>query len=179
LEDKLLAEKMIRHTLRYREEIGEKEALQYYEENPSRFQVPQKVRARQIVVASEEEAIQILNLLKKGDNFEKLAMKKSLGPEKVEGGDLGYFSQGEKPSEFDYVFTMEVGAISEMIKSPYGYHIFKLEEKIEPRQVPFEEAKARIFEDLRQKKGEEEYQRWLKGLKGRAKVKVNKKWLRS
>jgi peptidyl-prolyl cis-trans isomerase C len=179
LEDKLLAEKMIRHTLRYREEIGEKEALQYYEENPSRFQVPQKVRARQIVVASEEEAIQILNLLKKGDNFEKLAMKKSLGPEKVEGGDLGYFSQGEKPSEFDYVFTMEVGAISEMIKSPYGYHIFKLEEKIEPRQVPFEEAKARIFEDLRQKKGEEEYQRWLKGLKGKAKVKVNKKWLRS
>jgi peptidyl-prolyl cis-trans isomerase C len=179
LEDKLLAEKMIRHTLLYRGEISENEALRYYEEHPSVFQVPEKVRARQIVVTSEEEAIQILNLLKKGENFEKLAMKKSLGPEKVEGGDLGYFSQGEKPSEFDYVFTMEVGAISEMIKSPYGYHIFKLEEKTESRQIPFEEAKARIFEDLRQKKGEEEYQRWLKGLKGKAKVKVNKKWLRS
>jgi parvulin-like peptidyl-prolyl isomerase len=74
---------------------------------------------------------------------------------------------------------MEVGEISEIIKSPYGFHIFKLEEKIEPRQIPFEEAKARVIQDLRQKKGEEEYQRWFKGLKGKAKVKVNKKWLRS
>jgi peptidyl-prolyl cis-trans isomerase C len=179
LEEKLLAEKMIRNALYYRGEINEKEALAYYEEYLSSFQVHEKVRARQIVVASEEEAIQILKLLKRGENFEKLAMKRSLGPEKVEGGDLGYFSQGERPSEFDRVFTMEVGEISEIIKSPYGFHIFKLEEKIEPRQIPFEEAKARVIQDLRQKKGEEEYQRWFKGLKGKAKVKVNKKWLRS
>ena len=179
LEEKLLAEKMIRNALYYRGEIDEKEALQYYESYPSLFQIPQRVRARQIVVASEEEAIQILNQLKKGENFEKLAMKKSLGPEKVEGGDLGYFSQGERPSEFDHVFTMEVGTISEVIKSPYGYHVFKLEDKIEPRQIPFEEAKSGIFQELRQKKGEEEYQRWLKGLKGKAKVKINRKWLRS
>jgi peptidyl-prolyl cis-trans isomerase C len=179
LEEKLLAEKMIRNALYYRGEIDEKEVLRYYESSPSLFQVPQKVRARQIVVASEEEAIQILNQLKKGENFEKLAMKKSLGPEKVEGGDLGYFSQGERPSEFDHVFTMEVGTISEVIKSPYGYHVFKLEDKTEPRQIPFEEAKSGIFQELRQKKGEEEYQRWLKGLKGKAKVKINRKWLRS
>jgi peptidyl-prolyl cis-trans isomerase C len=179
LEEKLLAEKMIRNALYYRGEINEKEVLAYYEEHLSSFQVPEKVRARQIVVASEEESIQILKLLKRGENFEKLAMKRSLGPEKVEGGDLGYFSRGEKPSEFDHVFNMEIGEISEMIKSPYGFHIFKLEEKIEPRQIPFEEAKARVIQDLRQKKGEEEYQRWFKGLKGKAKVKVNKKWLRS
>ena len=66
-----------------------------------------------------------------------------------------------------------------MIKSPYGYHIFKLEEKIEPRQIPFEEAKSGILQELRQKKGEEYYQNWFKNLKGKAKVKVNKKWLSS
>jgi parvulin-like peptidyl-prolyl isomerase len=137
------------------------------------------VRARQIVVADGEEAIQILKRLKKGENFEKVAMEKSLGPEKVQGGDLGYFSQGEKPTEFDRVFSMEVGAISEVIKSPYGYHIFKLEERIEPRQIRFEEAKAGILQELGQKKGEENYQKWFKGLKGKAEVKVNKKWLRS
>ncbi len=179
LEEKLLAEKMIRHALHYRGEIDEKLVLQYYEEHPAVFQIPQKVRARQIVVISEEEAIQILNQLKKGENFEKLATKKSLGPEKVNGGDLGYFGKGERPAEFDRVFDMEVGAISEVIKSPYGFHIFKLEEKIEPRQISFEEAKAGILQELRQKKGEEEYQRWLKGLKGKANVKINKKWLRS
>jgi parvulin-like peptidyl-prolyl isomerase len=179
LEEKLLAEKMIRHALYYRGEIDEKEALQYYENHLSKFQISEKVRARQIVVASEEEAIQLLNQLKKGENFEKLAMKKSLGPEKVEGGDLGYFSKGERPAEFEQVFSLEVGENSGVIRSPYGYHIFKLEEKIASRQVPFEEAKSGILQELRQKKGEEEYQRWFKGLKGKANIKINKKWLRS
>jgi peptidyl-prolyl cis-trans isomerase C len=179
LEEKLLAEKVIRSAFHSQEKIDEKEALQYYDEHPSSFQLGQKVRARQIVVADGEEAIQILKRLKKGENFEKVAMEKSLGPEKVQGGDLGYFSQGEKPTEFDHVFSMEVGAISEVIKSPYGYHIFKLEERIEPRQIRFEEAKAGILQELGQKKGEENYQKWFKGLKGKAKVKVNKKWLRS
>ena len=134
---------------------------------------------RQIVVADGEEAIQILKRLKKGRALRRWPREKSLGSEKGQGGDLGYFGQGEKPAEFDHVFSMEVGAISEVIKSPYGYHIFKLEEKIEPRQIPFGEAKAGILQELRQKKGEEKYQRWLKGLKGKARVKINKKWLRS
>ena len=178
LEEKLLAEKVIRSTFHAQEKIDEKEALQYYEDHRPSFQIDQKVRARQIVVADGEEAIQILKRLKKGETFEKVAREKSLGPEKVQGGDLGYFSPGEKPTEFNHVFNMEVGAISEVIKSPYGYHIFKLEEKIEPRQVPFGEAKLGILQALGQKKGEENYQKWFKGLKGKAKVKINKKWLR-
>jgi peptidyl-prolyl cis-trans isomerase C len=179
VEEKLLAEKLIRSAHHYRGEIEEKGAREYYETHRSLFQLPMKVRARQIVVADGEEAIQILKRLKKGEGFEKVAMAKSLGPERVHGGDLGYFSQGERPTEFDHVFAMEVGAISEVIKSPYGYHIFKLEEKIEPRLIPFEEAKGGILQELRKKKEEEEYQKWLKGLKGKAKVKINNKWLRS
>ena len=179
LQEKLLAEKVVRSTFHSREKIDEKEALQYYENHRSSFQIGQKVRVRQIVVADGEDAIQILKRLKRGENFEKVAMEKSLGPEKVQGGDLGYFSQGERPAEFDHVFNMEAGTISEVIKSPYGYHIFKLEEKIESRQIPFEEAKLGILQELGQKKGEENYQKWFKGLKGKTKVKINKKWLRS
>ena len=178
LGERLLAEKVIRSTFHSQEKIDEKEALQYYEDHRSSFQSDQKVRARQIVVADGEEAIQILKRLKKGEKFEKVAMQKSLGPEKIEGGDLGYFSPGERPTEFNYVFGMEVGAISEVVKSPYGYHIFKLEKKIEPRQIPFGEAKSGILQELGQKKGEENYQKWFNGLKGKAKVKINKKWLR-
>lgn len=178
LEEKLLAEKAIRGTFHAQEKIDEKEALQYYEDHRSSFQIDQKVRARQIVVADGEEAIQILKRLKRGEPFEKVAKEKSLGPEKLEGGNLGYFSRGEKPAEFDHVFDMEVGAVSEVIKSPYGYHIFKLEEKAEPRQIPFEEAKLGILRALGQKKGEENYQKWFKDLKDKAKVRINKKWLR-
>jgi peptidyl-prolyl cis-trans isomerase C len=179
LEEKLLAEKMIRSALHYRGEIDEKGALQYYETHRTSFQIGPKVRTRQIVVSDGEEAIQILKRLRKGESFEKIATAKSLGPEKVQGGDLGYFGQGEKPAEFDRVFTMEVGTLSEVIKSPYGYHIFKVEERIEAREIPFEEAKVGILQKLRQKKGEEEYQKWLKGLKTKAVVKINKKWLAS
>jgi parvulin-like peptidyl-prolyl isomerase len=74
---------------------------------------------------------------------------------------------------------MEVGEISDVIVSPYGYHIFKLEEKVEPREIPFQEAKAKILQELAQKKGEEEYQKWLKGVKAKAKIKINIKWFRS
>jgi len=179
LEEKLLAEKVIRSVFHSQAKVDEKDALRYYEEHRSLFQIGHKVRVRQIVVADGEEAIQILKRLKKGEQFEKVAAEKSIGPEKTQGGDLGYFGQGEKPSEFDCVFGMEVGAISEVIKSPYGYHIFKLEEKIEPRQIPFAEAESGILQDLAQKRGEENYQKWLKGLKGKARVKINKKWLRS
>ncbi len=179
LEEKLLAEKMIRNHIGYQGEIEEAEVRKYYETHRSLFQIPQRVRARQIVVADGEEAIQILKRLKKGESFEKLAREKSLGPERVMGGDLGYFSKGDRPSEFDPLFSMEVGAISEVIKSPYGYHIFKLEEKSEPREINFEEARQAIVKELRKKRGEEEFQRWLNGLKGRAKIRINKKWLKS
>jgi parvulin-like peptidyl-prolyl isomerase len=179
LEEKLLAERMMRRTRRIQGTIDEKEALQYYESHRSSFALKARVRARQIVVADGEEALQILRRLKKGESFAKLAAEKSLGPEKANGGDLGYFSEGERPAEFDQVFRMEAGQISEVIWSPYGYHIFKVEEKVEARQVSFEEAKAGILEDLGKSKGEQEYQRWLKELKNRAKVKINKKLLRS
>lgn len=177
LEEKLLAEKVMRSAMHIPEKIDEKEALQYYKEHRSSFQLGRKVKARQIVLADGEDAIQTLKRLKKGENFEKVAMEKSLGPEKVRGGDLGYFTQGEKPAEFDHVFDMEVGTISGVIKSPYGYHLFKLEEKFEAREIPFEEARTEILQQLGQKKGEENYQNWLKGLKGKARVKINKRWL--
>jgi len=179
LEEELLAEKMIRHARRFQGKVEEKETLQYYEANLPTFQVKQRVRARQIVVADGQEALQILKRLRKGEKFEKVAMEKSMGPEKVNGGDLGFFSPGERPPEFDLVFSMEVGTISEVIKSPYGYHIFKLEEKIDPREIPFEEAKAGILQELWRKKGEDAYQGWLKGLREKAKVQINKKLLRS
>lgn len=179
LEEKLLAEKMIRHAQRFHGKIEEAEARKYYESHRSLFQIPRKVRVRQIVVSDGEEALQILKRLKKGESFEKLAMSKSLGPEKVRGGDLGYFSEGEKPSEFNRAFSMEVGEISEVIKSPYGYHIFKLEEKVEAREIAFEEAKSAIFKELEKKKGEEAFQQWFNDLKKKAKIKVDRAWLKS
>ena len=179
LEEKLLAEKMIHTALRSRGKIDDRQVFQYYEEHRSSFQIKEQVRVRHIIVTDGEEAIQLLKRLRKGEKFEKLAKEKSVGPEKVNGGDLGTFGRGERPPEFDPVFSMEVGTISEVIKSPYGYHIFKVEEKIEARQIPFEEAKTEVYHQLEQRRGEEEYKRWLKELRAKTTVKINQKLLRS
>lgn len=179
VEEKLLAEKMIRSATDYNGEVDEKEALKFYEENRSYFQIPEMVRVRQIVVPDGQEAIQILKRLKRGESFEKLAREKSIGPEKENGGDLGYFSKGERPSEFDHVFEMEVGKISDIIKTPYGYHIFKLEEKIEPREIPYKEAKSKIIQAIAKKKGEENFRQWLQDLRQKARIKINQDWLNS
>lgn len=179
LEEKLLAEKMIRHAHRFHGKIEEEEARNYYESHRSLFQIPRKVRVRQIVVSDGEEALQILKQLKKGESFEKLAMSKSIGPEKVRGGDLGYFTEGEKPVEFNRAFSMKVGEISEVVKSPYGYHIFKLEDRIEAQEISFEEAKSVIYKELEKKKGEEAFQQWFNDLKKKSKIKINRTWLKS
>ncbi len=179
LEEKLLAEKMIRHAQRFHGKIEEEEARKYYETHRSLFQIPQKVRVRQIVVSDGEEALQILKQLKKGESFEKIAMSKSIGPEKVRGGDLGYFSEGEKPLEFNRAFSMRVGEISEVVKSPYGYHIFKLEDKIEAQEISFEEAKSAIYKELEKRKGEEAFQQWFNDLKKKSKIRINRSWLKS
>lgn len=179
LEENLLAEKVARNARYYRGRIEEKSAREFYEANRSLFQLPRRVKVRQIVVADGNEAIQIQKRLKKGESFEKLAQEKSLGLEKSRGGDLGYFSEGEMPVEFDHVFSMETGAISEVIKSPYGYHLFKVDEKAESREISFEEAKKSILERLEREKGEEGYQRWLKDLREKSKVKINRRWFNS
>lgn len=179
LKEKLLAEKMIRHAQRFHGKIEEEEARKYYESHRSLFQIPRKVRVRQIVVSDGEEALQILKQLKKGESFEKLAMSKSIGPEKVRGGDLGFFSEGEKPLEFNRVFSMRVGEISEVVKSLYGYHIFKLEDKIEPHEISFDEAKSAIYKELEKKKGEEAFQQWFNDLKKKSKIRINRTWLKS
>ncbi len=179
LEEKLLAEKLARNHRPYAQKIDEKEIQKFYETHRSLFRLPRKVRARQIVVADGNEALELQKRLRKGERFEKLAQEKSIGPERIRGGDLGYFSKGERPAEFDHIFTMEVGTISEVIKSPYGYHIFKLEEVVESKELSYEEAKHAILQRLEQEKGEEEYQTWLKQLKEKATIKINKKWLRS
>jgi len=179
IEEKLLAEKMIRSASSYQGDVDEREALKFYEDHRAYFQIPEMVRVRQIVVADGEEAIQILKRLKRGESFEKLAKEKSIGLERDIGGDLGYFSRGERPSEFDHVFEMEVGRISEVIKTPYGYHIFKLEEKIEPREIPFNEVRTKIIQTIIKRKGEERFQEWLKKLKAKSHIKINKEWLNS
>jgi parvulin-like peptidyl-prolyl isomerase len=177
LTEKLLAEKVIRTVSQFNSPIDDKLVRQYYEEHLKEYSFPEQVRARQIVVATEDEAIKILRSLRKGEDFEKLAKEESMMPERLYGGDLGFFAHGEMPEPFDEVFSLKVGEVSKVIKSHYGYHIFKVEEKAEAKVRDFDEVKDEIAHKIRKEKSDQIYYEWLSGLRARARIRINKQLL--
>jgi len=93
----------------------------------SRFDIPGfTMRALHILVATEDEANEIKKLLDQGADFRQLARERSKGPNAAKGGDLGVITKGDLLPVLDKaISSLNVGAVSDVIKSPLGYHIFK------------------------------------------------------
>lgn len=175
LEQSLLIEKLARQVVYPDVTVSAEEVAAYYEDNKADFDRPEQVRARQIVVASQEEGERILGLLQGGEAFETVAQQHSLSPDSDHGGDLGFFSRGEMPREFEQVvFTLPIGQISDLVKTEYGYHIFLVEERREAVRLTLNQVKDEIREELRAEKEELAYQQWLVDMRGRSKIEV--KW---
>ncbi len=148
------------------------QARAYYKEHAADYKLPERVRARMIVVADLEEARKIRATLTPA-NFAEVAREKSLSPEKVRGGDLGFFARGQMPQEFeDVVFKLRPGQISRVVKTDYGYHIFLLEEKKKAGEQSYSEVSDRIKETIRQDSQDALFSDWMKSLKLNAKIKV-------
>ncbi len=109
----------------------------------------EEVHARHILLATEDDAKAVIEELEGGADFEALAKEKSTGPSAPQGGDLGYFKQGQMVPEFgDAAFAMEVGATSaEPVQTQFGFHVIKVEDKrtVEPS---FEESEPQIRQDV-------------------------------
>ena len=85
-----------------------------------------KVRVSHILVQKQSQAIDLLNKIKAGEDFSKLAKENSLCPSRKRGGDLGYFGKGQMVKEFEQAaFNLEIGQISEPVRTQFGYHIIK------------------------------------------------------
>jgi len=85
-----------------------------------------KIHCAHILVKTEQEAREILEQLKKGVSFSKLAAEKSLCPSKKRGGDLGTFGRGRMVREFEIVaFALKKGEVSQPVKTQFGWHIIK------------------------------------------------------
>lgn len=116
-----------------------------YEEATKQITGEQEVHARHILVESEDEAKAIKAELDKGADFAELAKKKSKDPGASDGGDLGFFTKEQMVPEFSAVaFAMEPGKISDPVKSQFGWHIIKVEEKRSRKAPEFEQVKAQI-----------------------------------
>jgi parvulin-like peptidyl-prolyl isomerase len=169
----MMIDRLVAREVNRRITVASSDVRRYYQANAREFEKPEQVRVRQIVVATEQEAHKMLDLLQAGTDFSTLAREKSTAPEAEHGGDLGYFAMGEMPAEFNVVFGLPIGGISGIVKSPYGFHIFKLETKRHAGRVSLDAVTKEIAEKLRRKKEDQRYKQWLTELRSRTKFEVN------
>jgi len=169
--EKLLIDKLIQQEIDSVIHVSEDDIREHYEANRGDFQQPLMVRARQIVVATEEEADSLRTRIGRGEDFEELAKLHSLSPDAANGGDLGTFAKGQMPEQFDdIVFRYRVGRVSKVVQSPYGYHLFKVEEKFRPRTLSMEEVQDTIKATIFQRRQEAFFKEWMESLKSEAKI---------
>jgi peptidyl-prolyl cis-trans isomerase C len=105
----------------------------------------EEVHARHILVETEDEAKAVEEELKKGADFAELAKKKSKDPGASDGGDLGFFTKDQMVPEFSTVaFALEPGKVSDPVKSQFGWHVIKVEEKRKRKAPDFDQVKSQI-----------------------------------
>ena len=105
----------------------------------------EEVHARHILVETEDDAKAVEEELKKGADFAELAKKKSKDPGASDRGDLGFFTKDQMVPEFSSVaFSLEPGKISDPVKSQFGWHVIKVEEKRKRKAPDFDQVKGQI-----------------------------------
>lgn len=178
LREGLMIRKYLRDHVYARVAVTDEEIDAYLEANPEELSSPQRVRALQILVKTEDEAKQVLREVQRGLAFEDAAMKYSLSPEGRNGGDLGYFSRGEMPAVFDEAcFNLRPGSLSGVVSSDYGFHIFKVVDREEGGVRPMETVREEVEQRLRAQKENEAQAAELQELREAAEIVIHEKVL--
>ncbi|QXM07446.1 peptidylprolyl isomerase [Crassaminicella indica] len=159
--------------------VDEAEIKEYYEKNPEQFTTGDSVRAKHILVKDEEKAKEILKEIQDGKNFEEAAAEYSECPSKEKGGDLGYFQKGQMVPEFEKVaFELEVGAMGELVKTQFGYHIIKVEDKKAASTMPFDQVKGQLEQYILRNKQNEKFKSYTDQLRGKYEITSNEELLK-
>jgi hypothetical protein len=134
--------------------VDDAEVRAYYDEHKKDFLLPERVEVSQILVATEQKAVAVLHRVEGAPEaeFRKAAREESSGPEAFKGGFMGVYKRGDLPYDMEKViFALDVGKVSQVVESSYGYHIFRLDERFGPQLQLLNEAgpaiRARLLED--------------------------------
>lgn len=155
--------------VREAKQVASDQALKkYYDEQIGQLKPVEEVRARHILVEGEEDAKKIAARLKGGEDFAKIAKEASKDPGSgAEGGDLGFFTKDRMVPEFaEAAFAMKPGEISQPVKSQFGWHVIKVEERRMKPLPTFDQVKDRIAQALAAKAQTD----YLQGLRAAAKI---------
>lgn len=191
LRKKLLAQKLLEKEIIELTKVSEEDVKKFYEENKDTYKVPEQINAAHILIRVKEGATEkedkealakaesLLKKIKEGGDFSQLAKENSDCPSKEKGGELGFFSRGQMVPEFeDAAFKLQVGEVSGIVKTKFGYHIIKVLDKKEPGQKDFAEVKEEIEQKLTKEKQKSTFDNYTKDLKAKAKITINEELLK-
>jgi peptidyl-prolyl cis-trans isomerase C len=170
--------------------VTDADAKKYYEDNPARFEEPEKVRASHILLmttdpttkaeltedqkaAKRKQMEGILKRARAGEDFAKLAKEYSEDPGSKDKGGEYTFPRGQMVPEFEAAaFSLGTNQVSDIITTRFGYHIIKLSEKIPARKVEFAKAESDIKEGLTQQALQKQFPEYIAKLKKEAGVEI-------
>jgi parvulin-like peptidyl-prolyl isomerase len=153
-------------------EVTEGEVERYFQAHPDEFRQPEAVTLRQIVVPTRNEARDVRRrVLKDKTSFDVIARSSSRSPEASTGGMMGVFARGQLPRELEEAaFALQAGETSDVVQTPLGFHVLRVEAREPERQLPIEECRARIRERLFRDKSDQSVRAFVQGLLAQAKV---------
>ena len=167
--------------------VSPAEVEQYYKDHPGEFAQKEQVKAWCITLPKNEEAgkkgmtdetskkkaRQLIEQLKRGADFEKLAKEHSQDSHAVQGGFVGFVQRGDMVGSIDKVlFSLPKGSISDVLETEFNYHIFKVDEKHPASNKTFEQAKDEITEKLFRMKAHERFVKWMDELKKKSYISI-------
>ncbi len=172
LQDEYLAREYFRRYLAKTPQISEETLLAYYKDNLSEFKPPEEIKARHILVKTEAQANKILDELKSGKDFVELAKKNSIDPAAASGGKLelpdgrDWLPKGAFEKSFEHIlFKIPKGQFGGPVKTQFGWHILKVEDKRQPETPSFVQVRSQIKNKLEEQKNAEIHGRVTEELK--------------
>ncbi|KAF0189811.1 MAG: PpiC-type peptidyl-prolyl cis-trans [Desulfobulbaceae bacterium] len=145
-EDELVVKTYLQNKIGINLQVSDEEIAKYYEKNSHEFRSPAKVVARHILLPSQQQAVEVLTKLQKGLDFAEMAKQYSIDlPMAKEGGAMGTIEKGKTLPELDAaLFILKEGGISEIVQTPYGFHILTVDKIIPAEISSLEEVKQKI-----------------------------------
>jgi peptidyl-prolyl cis-trans isomerase C len=178
--------KMIEAELAGKTEVKAEQVQDFYAKNPTQFQQPEQVRASHILIGVPQDADaaaktqakaraeQVLKDVKAGKDFGALAKQHSSDPgSAANGGDLGFFQQGQMVGPFnDVAFSLAPGQTSDLVETQFGFHIIRVAEKTAARTVPLEEVRPQVEQYLQNMNRQQQTEAFVNALKAKGKIEV-------
>ncbi len=186
IRNQILLSRVIGLQVKGRIKVSDDELKKYYHEHQKEYWNPPKINVRHIlfileetlpekdVKTKEQKAQEVMRKLKSGEKFETMAQLYSEDVSAQNGGDLGILERGKMIPEFENAaFALKEGEISEIIRSPYGIHIIKVDKIIPGQTTPIEEVRDKITNTLSMEKFQDQYQEYIEEIKTKAFIEKN------